>query len=113
MNSASSLPKYVHAFATSFGVELRPSGIVAMNGFSFSFFPRKRSVLSNVSMQTQQKPAHSQASAQSNDWADRTEADLVWSELDSHGLCRIDHSCFGSIIPSQPWPWANASGGSN
>ena len=49
MNSASSLPRYAHAFATSFGVELRPSGIVAMKGFSFSFLPRNRSVLKRVS----------------------------------------------------------------
>jgi hypothetical protein len=45
MNSASSLPRYAQALATSCGVELRPSGIVAMNGFSFSFLPRNKSVL--------------------------------------------------------------------
>lgn len=49
MNSASSLPRYAQAFATSCGVELRPSGIVAINGFSFSFLPRNKSVLKSVS----------------------------------------------------------------
>lgn len=57
MNSASSLPKYVQAFATSFGVELRPNGIVAMNGFSFSFLPRNKSVLGDVSAKVSKEKA--------------------------------------------------------
>jgi hypothetical protein len=48
MNAASSLARYVHAFATSLGVEPRPRGTTDRNALRFSSvsgFPKNRCVL--------------------------------------------------------------------
>jgi hypothetical protein len=113
MNSASSLPKYVQALATSFGVELRPSGMVAMNGFSFSFFPRNRSVLEWVSNKIRRGLANLQASAQRNNGTNRGEPDPVWRKLDSHSLGGVDHGSLRCVVPRQPGSWSNPSCGSD
>lgn len=48
--SASSLARNAQVFATSLGVEPRPSGIVAMNVAWFSGLPKKESVLKQMSV---------------------------------------------------------------
>lgn len=115
----SSLHKNAQALAMSLGVDPRPNGTVAMNVFSISGLPKKRSVLdfqsaaySNLGVETPtiQFPAQPQDRPTKLKSAHffsfycfivyyAVKPNVVLCVLNSHGLRRVDDRRLGGVVP--------------
>jgi hypothetical protein len=99
--------------ATSEGFVPRPRGTVAMNAFSFSGLPRKRSVLLVCALGKcdssswkyrkgkRRYGSHVQAGAHANDGTYTQHPNIIFRILDCQTLCRVDYGGLAGIVPDQ------------